>query len=62
MAHGGDQKVPSTLSLNGNGQSENTMEGMDMSGDHTDSQNMEEMDMEGSSHSHGPVIEKPANP
>jgi hypothetical protein len=32
MAHGDDQKMQSTSSLNGNGQSGNTMEGMDMSG------------------------------
>lgn len=38
------------------------MEGMDMSGDQgTDNHDMEGMDMEGSGHSHGPVIEKPAN-
>lgn len=32
MAHGGDQTVPSTSGLNENGQSGNTMAGMDMSG------------------------------
>ncbi|MDR6998773.1 hypothetical protein [Neobacillus niacini] len=73
MAHEGDQKMPSTSSLNGNEHSETNMEGMDMSGDHgSDGHDMEGMDMsgdhstdghdmEGSGHSHGPVIEKPAN-
>ncbi|WP_026575935.1 hypothetical protein [Bacillus sp. UNC438CL73TsuS30] len=78
MAHEGDQKMPSTSSLNGNEHSEHNMEGMDMSGEHTtyghdmegvdmsgehttDNHDMEGMDMEGSGHSHGPVIEKPAN-
>ncbi|MCQ6281528.1 hypothetical protein [Bacillus sp. EB600] len=32
MAHGGDMKMPSTSSLNGSGNSTNSMQGMDMSG------------------------------
>lgn len=69
MAHGGDQKVLSTSSLNGNGQSGSTMAGMDMSGKDKnmdmsgskEGDSMEGMDMEGSSHTHEPVTEKPAN-
>jgi hypothetical protein len=74
-AHEGDMKVPSTSGLNGgehSGQSMDgtDMEGMDMSGDghdmegmdmSEDGHDMEGMDMEGSSHSHGPVVESPAN-
>lgn len=69
MAQGGHQKVPSTSNLYGNGQSENTMEGMDMTGKDKnmdmsgskESNSMEGMDMEGSSHTHEPVAEQPAN-
>jgi hypothetical protein len=32
MAHGGDMKMPSTSSLNGSGNSSNSMQGMDMNG------------------------------
>ncbi|MED1468647.1 hypothetical protein [Bacillus salipaludis] len=76
MAHEGNQKMPSTSSGNQHSEhnmegmemsGEHTtdshdMEGMEMSGDQsTDNHDMEGMDMEGSGHSHGPVIEKPAN-
>ncbi|MDQ6600328.1 hypothetical protein E2K98_09205 [Bacillus salipaludis] len=94
MADEGNQKMPSTSSLNGNELSEHNIEGMDVSGEHTadshdmegmdmsgehttdshdmegmdmsgeyntENHDMEGMDMEGSGHSHGTVIEKPAN-
>lgn len=56
-------KAPSTSELNGGEHSGHSMdgmdmEGMDMSGDDHD---MEGMEMEESSHSHGPVVETPAN-
>jgi hypothetical protein len=69
MAHGDDQKMQSTSSLNGNGQSGNTMEGMDMSGKDKnmdmsgskEGDSMEGMDMEEGGHGHEAVKEKPAN-
>jgi hypothetical protein len=60
MAHEGDQKMPSTSSLNGDGPSQHNMEGMDMSGS-TKNDSMEGMDMGGHSHSDVQVEEKPAN-
>jgi hypothetical protein len=72
MAHEGDQKMPSTSSLNGDGQSQHNMEGMDMSSS-TKNGTMAGMDMSGStkndsmegmdigSHSDVQVEEKPAN-
>lgn len=69
MAHEGDQKMPSTSSLNGDGQSQHNMAGMDMSGkdknmdmsSSTKNDSMEGMDMGGHSHSDVQVEEKPAN-
>jgi hypothetical protein len=62
-AHEGDMKVPSTSGLNGGEHSGHSMDGMDMEGMDMsgDGHDMEGMDMEGSSHSHGPVVETPAN-
>jgi hypothetical protein len=62
-AHEGDMKVPSTSGLNGGEHSGHSMDGMDMEGMDMsgDGHDMEGMDMEGSSHSHGPIVETPAN-
>ena len=46
MAHEGDMKMPSTSGLNGSGNSDSSMEGMDMSGKDKN-MDMSNMDMNG---------------